>query len=382
MWVEPFSLPLRSPLETARGPIAERRGFLVGFDLDERVEGHKIDGSDTVDEIADDTDSRVDDGISGIGEATPLPGWTESYTECERALAAFATAETEPKTAPDTHPAAAHALELARLDARGRHSRTPLATLLRRTVFADDTASAPARVPVNATVGDADPETTAERALVAVDAGYDCLKCKVGVRDLDADVRRLRAVREAVDDDVAIRADANGAWDRPTAMRAVEAATELGLDYLEQPLAANDLAGHRQLRGRGVNIAVDESLTQSTIGDVIDADAADVVVLKPMALGGPLQATRAAKAAIDAAIDPVVTTTIDAVVARTAAVHVAAAIPDISPCGVATGSLLAADLAADPVVIENGEAHVPAGGGLCGDGFAAIRETRKTLDER
>jgi L-alanine-DL-glutamate epimerase-like enolase superfamily enzyme len=69
----------------------------------------------------------------------------------------------------------------------------------------------------------------------------------------------------------------------------------------------------------------------------------------------------------------VVTTTIDAVVARTAAVHVAAAIPEIAPCGLATGSLLADDLAADPVTISEGAASVPTSGGLCGSGFDSLR---------
>ena len=70
--------------------------------------------------------------------------------------------------------------------------------------------------------------------------------------------------------------------------------------------------------------------------------------------------------------EPVVTTTIDAVVARTAAVHVAAAIPDVAACGLATGSLLAADLAADPVTISDGAASVPTDGGLCGAAFDAL----------
>ncbi|MFW6321369.1 MAG: enolase C-terminal domain-like protein, partial [Halohasta sp.] len=99
----------------------------------------------------------------------------------------------------------------------------------------------------------------------------------------------------------------------------------------------------------------------------------DVVVLKPMALGGPRRAVEAAATARAAGIEPVVTTTVDAVVARTAAVHVAAAIPDVRACGLATGSLLATDLATDPVSIVDGRARLPTGAGLCGDGFDTLR---------
>lgn len=346
MWVESFSLGLESPLDTARGQITQRRGFLVGVDAA---------------------------GVTGIGEATPLPDWTESFDNCQDALAA--TEPTQPATAPDpaTTPAAAHAIELARLDARGRGQATPLAAMLRQEAFGVDADPVPQQVPVNATIGDGEIAATVAAADEAITNGSECLKLKVGSRSLDADIERVRAVREAVGDGISLRVDANGAWTVPTAEQAIDAFAALDVAYIEQPLPADDLDGHRELRDRGVDIALDESLASASVSAVLDADAADVVILKPMALGGPLQATQAAAAAREAGVDPVVTTTIDAVVARTAAVHVAAAIPAVDPCGLATGSLLADDLAADPVTLAAGTASVPTGGGLCGEGFASLR---------
>ena len=346
MWVESFSLDLDSPLHTARGRITQRRGFLVGVDAA---------------------------GVTGIGEATPLAGWTESLGDCRDALeAAEATA---PETAPDpaTTPAAAHAVELARLDGRGREQATPLATMLRQEAFGVDAAPISQQVPVNATLGDRTVAATVTAAKEAIAGGSECLKLKVGTRSLDADIERVRAVREAIGDEVALRVDANGAWAMPTAEQAIDAFGALDVAYVEQPLAAEELEGHRELRGRGIDIALDESLASASVSAVLDADAADVVVLKPMALGGPLQAARAAATAREAGVDPVVTTTIDAVIARTAAVHVGAAIPAVDPCGLATGSLLANDLAADPVALDSGTANVPTGGGLCGDWFSSVR---------
>lgn len=347
MWIEPFSLTLASPLSTARGEITERRGFLVGVD---------------------DTATPP-----GIGEASPLPGWTESLDDCRDALEATdpVTPETHPD--PSTTPAAAHAVELAGLDRRGRNDSTPLATMLRKNAFDDADAAVSQQVPVNATIGDDDLDATVAAAERAVTDGYDCLKLKAGSQSVEADLQRVRAVREAVGDDIALRVDANGAWDISTAEDAIDELAALDVAYIEQPLPAANLADHRELRGRGVDIALDESLATASISAVLDSNAADVVILKPMALGGPLQATQAAAAAREAGVEPVVTTTIDAVVARTAAVHVAAAIPDIAPCGLATGSLLADDLAADPVRISEGAASVPPGGGLCGDAFETLR---------
>ena len=345
MWVDPFSLRLAAPLSTAAGTITERRGFLVGVE---------------------------DDGSHGLGEATPLPGWTESSAAARRALA-DATVDSPPD--PDATPAAAHGVDLARLDAAARRDGRPLAAVLREHSF-DTDRPLPDSVPVNATIGDGSVDETVDAATDAAADGFAWLKLKVGVGEPERDLKRVQEVRNAVGDGVGLRLDANGAWDRPTARRMVDRLAPVGIDYLEQPLPAADLAGHAALRGRGVDIAVDESLAEAAVETVADAGAADVVVVKPMAVGGPSRAIAAAAAARAAGMEPVVTTTIDGVVARTAAVHVAAAIPRVTACGLSTGSLLAEDLAADPVVIADGRARLPTGGGLCGDEFDSIRSAR------
>ena len=371
--LRPFALELASPLDTARGPIREREGFVVGVD----------------------TGSSGAAASTGIGEATPLPGWTESLSACESALrdagvagagasGVRADAETPDRTDRETlaadaldrldpreTPAARHGLALALADAAARDAGRSLSAEL----AADRDLPPPSEtVPVNATIGDGDPDATAAAASRAVDEGFACLKVKVGVRSVDGDAARLRAVRDAVGDAVAVRADANGAWDRPTAREALDRFAPFDLEYVEQPLSAADLDGAARLRSdAAVPIALDESLSDHGLGAVLDACAADAVVVKPMAFGGPDRALSAALRARAAGVDPVVTTTIDGVIARTAAVHVAAAIPEVRPCGVATGSLLEDDLAPDPCPVVDGGVAVPSGPGLAGGAFDALR---------
>jgi o-succinylbenzoate synthase len=347
-----FELALDAPLSTARGDITTRRGLLVGVDRD---------------------------GTRGIGEATPLPGWTESFAECRAALRGApgapsldvpddpTPATVDIGTTPPA-PAARHGLALARLDAAARRRGASLAAHLTGGVASDD-SPAP-RVPANATVGDAPPDETAAAVREAAAEGFDCVKVKVGVGSVARDTARLRAARDAAD--VSLRADANGAWDRETAAEAVDAFRPLDLDYLEQPLSQSDLAGHRALRGRGVRVALDESVAARGLAPALSSDAADVVVLKPMALGGPDRTVAAARRARTAGVEPVVTTTVDAAVARTAAVHAAAAIPDVAPCGLATRALLADDLVPDPVPVADGTVAVPDGPGLAGDAFDGL----------
>ncbi|KPN31475.1 O-succinylbenzoate synthase [Halolamina pelagica] len=341
----PFELELSEPLSTADGVIEQRRGFLVGVE-------RSADG----------------DTVRGLGEATPLPGWTESYDACTTALenppdAWGHVADTIGERRPST-PAARHGYRLAVLDAAARASDRSLAALL---ADRGDFSTPSESVPVNATVGDGSVTETVTAAREAVEAGFDCLKLKVGVRSLDADLDRVRAVADAVD--ATIRVDANGAWRRESATAAVDALAAIGVEYVEQPVPPEELSGLAALRGRGIEIAVDESVRDCGVDAVLDAEAADVAILKPMALGGPDAATDIARRFVDAGVDPVVTTTIDGAVARAAAVHVAAAVPGTRACGLATGELLAADLGADPVPVVDGAITVPDGPGNVGAAF-------------
>jgi L-alanine-DL-glutamate epimerase-like enolase superfamily enzyme len=86
-----------------------------------------------------------------------------------------------------------------------------------------------------------------------------------------------------------------------------------------------------------------------------------------MALGGPGRARTAARLALEAGVTPVVTTTIDGALARAVAVHVAAAIPSVPACGLATGDRLAEDLLDDdPAPVAAGQIEVPSDAGAAG----------------
>jgi len=332
-----FELPLRTPMETARGTISSRRGFLLRVAADSG------------------------EGATGVGEAAPLPGWTEPIEDCEGALdralerlpgegREAALAETRGT------PAARHGLSLALTDLDAKRAGQPLYRHLQES----DRGGTVESVPVNATLGDAPVEETAATATEAASAGFRTLKIKVGARSIEEDARRLHGVREAVGAAVRLRADANGAWSRAKARRAIEAFPDVA--YLEQPLAPSDLAGHATLREHAP-VALDESLSVYSVERILEAGAADVLVLKPMVLGGVDRAASAARVAWNAGVDPVVTTTIDGVVARVGAVHLAAGIGGDRACGLATADVLEEDLASDPATVEAGEISVPQGPG-------------------
>ncbi|MFB6093776.1 MAG: mandelate racemase/muconate lactonizing enzyme family protein [Halanaeroarchaeum sp.] len=331
--VRPFHLELTRPFETGGHTIERRSGWVFAL------------GGD----------------VGGFGEATPLPGFTEDAATCEEALRAAERAlrtEDWPAALAATRdaPAARHALVSALLDRRARERGVPLHREL-------GGRGSRASVPVQATIGDGSVAETRERAGEAVDGGSETLKVKVGARDLSADLDRLRAVRDRVGGAVALRIDANAAWTVEQARAAMDSLASLGVDLLEQPLAPDDLAGHRALRG-SVPIALDESLSAVDPTAILEAEAADALVLKPMALGGVDVARGVARRARGRGLSVVVSNTIEGTVGRLAALHLAASLPAVSATGLGTASLLATDLAPDPAPVSGGHMRVPEGPGL------------------
>jgi O-succinylbenzoate synthase len=202
-------------------------------------------------------------------------------------------------------------------------------------------------VPVNAIVPAVPPDVAAELVMAA---GCTTVKVKVAQRGqrLADDVARVRAVRDALGPDGAIRVDANGAWSVDEASTAIAALEPYHLQYVEQPCAT--LGELTQLRRRvGVPVAVDEGLRRAP--DPVSVArlqaAADLVVLKVPPLGGVASAL-----ALAARYDrpAVVSSALDTSVGLAAGLALAAALPELPyACGLGTAALLAADVTADRV---------------------------------
>jgi L-alanine-DL-glutamate epimerase-like enolase superfamily enzyme len=193
----------------------------------------------------------------------------------------------------------------------------------------------------------------------AVEAGIVCLKLKVGAASLGEDLEKVSSVRRAVGGEVALRLDANGAWSRDQAQAALEAFAPLDIELVEQPLATTADAGDWSLlRGAGIPLAADESLAVASNLDAL-LDVVDVVVLKPMVLGGLLPSVQLGRRAMAAGCEVVVTSLLESGVGRYGALHVAGALAGekLLACGLDTGGLLQREPCWGPAVVA-GEMRV------------------------
>jgi len=123
----------------------------------------------------------------------------------------------------------------------------------------------------------------ADEALSALSVGARAFKMKIGLAGPERDLERVAAVREAVGDDIAILVDANGAYDRHTALRMAEGLQELDIAWFEEPVDSRDVEGQAELRAAvEIPIASGESehslhemryAIRSGAMDVLNADA-------------------------------------------------------------------------------------------------------------
>ena len=242
-------------------------------------------------------------------------------------------------------------------------------------------------VGVNATLPSIGPEASAEAARQAVSAGFTTLKLKAGAeRETDVLVARLRAVRAAVGPAVRLRLDVNGAWDLETATDRIDAVARFALEYVEQPLAGDDPAALAELRRRvRVPLAADETVTSVRAArQLLDAGAVDVLVVKPVRVGGPVPAAEIAELAASRGVPVVVSTLFETGIGIAAGLAVAATLPAVTggrlerapDHGLATAGLLEDDLLADGLLLDAGRLRAPGGPGA---GRLGIRVDERAL---
>ena len=204
------------------------------------------------------------------------------------------------------------------------------------------------QIPVNATV----PAVPAAEVAGVLTRFPGCTTAKVKVAEtgqtLADDLDRVAAVRDVLGAAGRIRVDANGGWTVGAATDALTALAPYGLEYAEQPCATvEELVDLRVALARArvdVLIAADESVRKAEDPLLVArAGAADVVVLKVAPLSGVRPALAVAE---QCGLPVVVSSALDTAVGIRAGLALAAALPCLPyACGLATGSLMTADVA-------------------------------------
>jgi mandelate racemase len=130
------------------------------------------------------------------------------------------------------------AIDMALWDALARLHGTSLVRLL---------GGVEKPVPAYGAVGFDGPGGSARAAAAWAERGFEGVKAKIGYPTVREDVAVIRAIREAVGDDVAIMADYNQCLTPAEAVGRLRVLDDEGLTWVEEPTLAHDYAGHASI---------------------------------------------------------------------------------------------------------------------------------------
>lgn len=254
---EPITLDLRTTFRVAHGATDRRNNVLVYLD-------------------------------EGVGEAAAVPYYGETQEGILEYLRSVPDLGDDPfdldgalARRPAGSRAARSAIDQALHDLWGKKLGQPLYRLF---------GLNPERLPLTSyTIGIDEPAVMAEQARTA---GYPILKIKLGSGQDEA---ALAAVRQATD--ARLRVDANAGWTRQQALEIIPRLVQYDLEFVEQPLAVDDVEGYfwlkEKLKAQRVNLPIFADETAKTSKDVARlAGAIDGVVVKIMKTEGLREAMR------------------------------------------------------------------------------------------
>jgi L-alanine-DL-glutamate epimerase-like enolase superfamily enzyme len=198
--------------------------------------------------------------------------------------------------------------------------------------------------------------------------GFKAVKMRVGVMDGSVlnSVKRVRAARAALGDDIGLMCDAHGTFSVPEAKRFCRMVEDCDLTWFEEPVTADDKRGYAEVRAAtAIPIAAGESeFTRHDFRDLIDARAVDVLQPDLAICGGITEAMRIAAlaSAYNLKLAPHLWT---GAPAFAAGMHVAAAAPAgfILEYSLGANPLLQ-DLVEEKFAVENGMVEIPDRPGL------------------
>lgn len=147
-------------------------------------------------------------------------------------------------------------------------------------------------IQINGLVWMGDQEFMMKQLEDKLEAGFSCIKLKIGAIDFDAEMKLLKSIRSRFrESEVTIRVDANGAFEPSEALAKLEEISKYKVHSIEQPIKQGQWQEMAQLCEKTpVPIALDEELIglydSKKRADCLDQIKPQFIILKPALIGG------------------------------------------------------------------------------------------------
>lgn len=306
-------VPLIKPFKTAIRTVLSADSLLVRLDCDNGISGWG-EAPATV-AITGDSLTSIETAIKEYLGPFLKGRNLLSYEEVLSGLGGVMIGNTSAKAA----------LDMAVYDCLAQNSHLPLYQYL---------GGASGDLETNMTVSVNSPEEMGDDAERYIGQGFSVLKVKVGIGEIDLDIKRVKEIRKRVGHDIRIRLDANQGWSPKEAIKAIRQMEDEGLDIelVEQPVQAHDLHGLKKVTDHvDTFIMADEAVfSPKQALEVIKMRAADLINIKLMKAGGIYQGQIINRLAETAGVECMVGSMIETHLGITAAAHFAASKKNIT----------------------------------------------------
>ena len=328
----PYELKFKDSFKTAKSNYDHRNGSIIKIFIDDLI---------------------------GLGEVAPLSGFhDESLLECSYALEAInqSISNIEDITSDELFdiftlhsedkPSLLFGLQTALLDILSQKSEVPLNKYLNNDCL--DIIN-----------------LNAVHTIHAPDKNFNIVKVKLGYNNIHDDIETMSKISSSYSPNIQFRIDVNGQLDLVKAIRFCKSMEQFNIQYIEQPLAPQKLEDLSELRMHTkIPIAVDESLTSvESAKQIINLQAADIFIIKPMMIGDYYQVNDIINLAHDNDVRCIITNMLDGAINRMACIHIASANNIHHACGLSMDNLFESDYYKTPEII-NGQILVPKHDGL------------------
>lgn len=230
----PFTLDFKTPSWTSRGVLTQKQTYIV-----------RLMDADQPDKAA-------------LGECALFKGLSaDDVPEYERVLAELCWNINDYKDSYQEkfkqYPSIVFGLETAFAD---------LANGCKMRPFPSDFTNGQGEIKINGLIWVGTKEEMLAQVRSKIEAGFSCIKLKVGAHDFDQELEMLRAIRsEFSRSDIELRVDANGAFSPADALQKLDRLSKLDLHSIEQPIKAGNWSEMARLcRETTLPIALDEEL--------------------------------------------------------------------------------------------------------------------------
>ncbi|MBF0618835.1 MAG: o-succinylbenzoate synthase [Candidatus Omnitrophica bacterium] len=276
---------------------------------------------------------RGDNHKTGLGEIAPLPGFSAEHLQDAEKQLFMLRDKVLNTTIPDDlesltfrfetwvrtwklYPSVRCGFEVAVLDLLARSQARPL-----RCFIHEDAAD---RVPGTILLSHNTRKVMQREVSDALHLGACVFKLKVGDPDIKTDLDRVMWVKEVTEDKALLRLDANRQWEYAQAASFVKAVDLQGIEYLEEPL--KDIEQLEEFSAvTQVPLALDETTREWQPKRIAGLSTLKALVLKPMFLGGWEKTMGWVRAAQDAGLQAVISSSFESAVGIRALAHLACA---------------------------------------------------------